>query len=1347
MNGLAIAVLAVAIGACTAQHGRRGTRSDSDAAIAGDGRALAFQTLSESDLPVDVAVPFASRAVELAAGDVLEYDFYAAPSTGDVRADRAGVEIALENGASVAPPSTEEARGERRGAWVHRTRALDAHAGVKTASFRLTARGARRGALAFYVDDVVIRRASGERVVLFDEAPVSARRETHAGAAAGACFTVTRAERYPDQFVPAGGETPGEPWAFVELSAARRALGNASRDSSSRAHGPNADVELSAHERSAIEAKALALSDAIPSGIAYFDAGVPFRFADPDEVPAVAADGQRVGLGDVIGGRYYDLYLAVAIDGDEPLDTAWRIEGRRGASRPLAVRFDPASARLHTSAHNPSAGARASDRIQRVCVPIAAAFEIESLVLPREPRLFVLAASARWHKDAPADPSFRRRWLMRENGGEPLARYYRNVEMGPLFAFLTGSAVALGERKIFDAALRATSTEFDAELARRTHAFEQEREKFKRARVALFASADAGGGGEIALAHGADASAITPAPADAASRLSSIVDALREFPELRAAMPSMRACAALRERDPAVFEELRRAADERRIDLACGTWSGDGTGGGAEAMARELVLGRAFAAEHFIAPQPATARMFQRDRRSPEDETVLGVLPRDLSYARQLPQLCASANVSTLFRGTSEDSSRPSAFVWTAPDGSSVAACEWRSNSFDRDRPLEEKVFVSSLRRAREKGARPDVLLALDIGASASGAPRTGGGAAPVHDVRGDLAVIDRVNDADLSPSVPFTTPSVWLDSVRADVDVRLPAWDGAHECASRPRAPAISMRVRAANRRAEAALERAERYSTLARGDGLAYPRAEIDALWRELLDAQSLSCGRSSALATDAAIADATLRADALLHVESRAQEIARSALGVLVRSADTNGPGRAIAVYNPLPWERVEPIEIPEQDVDVLDSVLRPVVSQLTSSGTRVFMAQLPSLGRATFHLTPAQASAPALAPTEVCSTDEWTLTNGKVRVVLDPKTGRIASLRLWPSGEELLARDGIGGDVLTWIPFAPGVSASTVIPGAPVQAGATVQSGAPSSDGLSSALPPGAPVRLDTVDSIRILERGPVRSLARVERTWNGARIVQEIALFAGESELTIETRIDGNLDAGRLISTFELKHSSPWLVHGVPFGFATVPCTGGGAGDVRALDWVAQSAPQCCFTLCNDAGATFAADGRRVSVTLDERTGEHDAAPREIACTVHVGKKSWRITSMHAAAELEHPPQIVRPEPHEGARPALHSFVHVARLAPNGHPIEGPRSGLMLTALKIAEDGDDWVLRVFESTGQAGTVRLTFDRPMFSAQRTDLLERPLEPLAVGRREIDLHIGAYRVETVRVNPRPR
>jgi alpha-mannosidase len=330
----------------------------------------------------------------------------------------------------------------------------------------------------------------------------------------------------------------------------------------------------------------------------------------------------------------------------------------------------------------------------------------------------------------------------------------------------------------------------------------------------------------------------------------------------------------------------------------------------------------------------------------------------------------------------------------------------------------------------------------------------------------------------------------------------------------------------------------------------------------------------------------------------------------------------------------------------------------------------------------------------------------------------------SLRVLPSGDELLARGGIGGNAPMLLPRGADVAAS-----AENVAGAKAES-------------------VGTLDSIRVLERGPVRSLLRIERTIEATRLVQDVALYANSPELTIHSRVEGARGAKRLATAFELKKTSPWIAYGVPFGSTAVPTARRElAREIQALDWISQGTPQVSFTLCDDAGASFGAAGRTLSITLDDPDVGAERAPREVDCALHVERENWRTVSMHAAAELEHPPQILRTEPHDGARLAQHSFLSLARLASDEHAIEGPRSGLLLSAFKPAEDDNDWVLRVYEVKGESGTVRLTFDRPVFAAHRTDLLEHPIAELPIDGNPVEIPIGAYRIETLRVSVRPR
>ncbi|MEA2292863.1 MAG: alpha-mannosidase, partial [Solirubrobacteraceae bacterium] len=56
-------------------------------------------------------------------------------------------------------------------------------------------------------------------------------------------------------------------------------------------------------------------------------------------------------------------------------------------------------------------------------------------------------------------------------------------------------------------------------------------------------------------------------------------------------------------------------------------------------------------------------------------------------------------------------------------------------------------------------------------------------------------------------------------------------------------------------------------------------------------------------------------------------------------------------------------------------------------------------------------------------------------------------------------------------------------------------------------------------------------------------------------------------------------------------------------------------------------------------------------------------------------------------------------------------------------GLVLDAVKRAEDGDALVLQLYESRGGRGVARVRLAGPVASADRANLLEEPLEPCEV------------------------
>jgi alpha-mannosidase len=138
--------------------------------------------------------------------------------------------------------------------------------------------------------------------------------------------------------------------------------------------------------------------------------------------------------------------------------------------------------------------------------------------------------------------------------------------------------------------------------------------------------------------------------------------------------------------------------------------------------------------------------------------------------------------------------------------------------------------------------------------------------------------------------------------------------------------------------------------------------------------------------------------------------------------------------------------------------------------------------------------------------------------------------------------------------------------------------------------------------------------------------------------------------------------------------------------------------------------------------------LDETSeqGEHSFT---YALLPHAG--DWRLETCQRAAELNAP-------------------VIARWMDPNGAPDQPPQQSLIrvnrrnvfVDAVKAAEDGDGYILRVHEGCGCRGPVTLSFVAEVTGATEVDLLERPIRTHDVHGRRLTFDIRPYELKTFRV-----
>ncbi|MDQ1511623.1 MAG: alpha-mannosidase, partial [Actinomycetota bacterium] len=102
-----------------------------------------------------------------------------------------------------------------------------------------------------------------------------------------------------------------------------------------------------------------------------------------------------------------------------------------------------------------------------------------------------------------------------------------------------------------------------------------------------------------------------------------------------------------------------------------------------------------------------------------------------------------------------------------------------------------------------------------------------------------------------------------------------------------------------------------------------------------------------------------------------------------------------------------------------------------------------------------------------------------------------------------------------------------------------------------------------------------------------------------------------------------------------------------------------------------------------------------------------------------------------PLQVIAVESGPGSAPARSSIVTVDR--PN----------VTVEAVKMADREPGVVVRLCEAWGARGPVRVSFDRPVHSAVRTDVLERDKAAVRVVGGGIELELRPFEIVTLKLS----
>ena len=649
-------------------------------------------------------------------------------------------------------------------------------------------------------------------------------------------------------------------------------------------------------------------------------------------------------------------------------------------------------------------------------------------------------------------------------------------------------------------------------------------------------------------------------------------------------------------------------------------------------------------------------------------------------HAGTLPQIlkkCGFDYYVFMRPGAHEKELPGQAFRWRGPDGSEILTFRIPFAYTTRSADVEKKIDDTLA------GLQPE----LDDTMCFFGVGNHGGGPTK-EQIENVLAIAQRRQDVE----IVFSDPLSYFQRIAPQAE-RLPVVADelqmhAIGCYS------LNSVFKRLFRQAECTLLTAERIACLCEvWTGEQTPRQKLHTLWHDL------SFNQFHDVLAASSVKEAQDEANlALGRVITGSREIMDNAGRQIANRVDTSGPGGAVVIFNPAPYRRREYLEYEpwtewEQwdgsDWGLVDDSGKPAPHQVIDpqsamncerlNVTRlVFPVDVPPLGYRVYRFAHGLARSRVAQQVNV---GQSSLENAHLSVELNSRTGNIVSCRHKDSGIELV---GAG----SW-------NVAQVLED-------TSDTWSHGERAFERVLGPFGDAR------IRIGEQGPLQASLFIERAWQGSTWLQQVILRAGAEDILIRNWLLWQGQQRVVKLAFTLAADETAAVRDVPFGSFACPTDG---SEMPLQMWLdisgrGRAGQTVGLAILNDGkyGCDVSGDTARLTIlrcppyAYDRihflgtklRYDWVDQGLQEFTLNLmpHVG--DWRAAGVvQRARELNMPVVPITMHAHAGVLPPANSMA----------ALDSPE--IEMTALKPAEDGNGYIVRLADRHGLGGHGRLSW----------------------------------------------
>lgn len=768
----------------------------------------------------------------------------------------------------------------------------------------------------------------------------------------------------------------------------------------------------------------------------------------------------------------------------------------------------------------------------------------------------------------------------------------------------------------------------------------------------------------------------------AARSFSTVLKLMDEYPKYRFLSSQPQLYEFVKERYPELYAEIKERIREKRWEPEGAMWlESDCNLTSGESLVRQIMFGKRFFREEFGV-----------------DSTILW-LPDAFGFNGALPQIMKKSGIryfmTTKLSWNQFDEFPNDTFLWRGIDGSeilthfitTVGVGQKKDQYFTTyNGMLHPDAIMGAWQRYRNKEINNDILIAFGYG---------DGGGGPT---RAMLETSKRMEKGLRGvPKVRQTFAGQYFRELEQRVknNPQLPVWEGELYLEYHRGTYTSMARNKRANRRSELMLMDLEFLSVLAEGR-IPYPREKLDSMWKNVLLNQFHDILPGSAIHE---VYEVTKQEYA--KITETGGNLIEKRLKILA------GSGTSVAAFNTLGFERGALLKLGDLRAASLTRGGKCYPVQQTEEGAVAYVEGLPPKGFESLALCaePAGKENPFQISENGIETPFYRVTwdeNGLFTSVFDKQNDR-----------EVL-KEGRRGNLMRVYEDKPIYFDNWDIDCYYREKSWDV----------------------DDLEEMKWTEGGPVRASLRLKRRFSKSQICQTIRFYAQDRRIDFETEVDWHEHQHLLKVHFPVEIHTDEATFEIQFGNVTRKVHRNTSWDTARFEscghrWMDLSEGGYGVSLLNDCKYGHSVFDGDMALTLiksgiePNKTADQEKHVFTYSLFPHAG--TWREAgTAREAACLNQPAYTVT-----GAADGLcYSMFHL------------DAENIMADTVKMAEDGNGVILRLYEYENKRGKASLNFNGTLAQIWECDLMENNICEISHDEHEFQFCYKPYEIKTFRV-----